>query len=180
MMFSFYVNQHLYLALARNDPDPVRKALALMPAIPPSCQWANFLKNHDEQNLDKLTEAERQEVFAAFAPEPEMQAFGRGIRRRLPGMLGGDQRRLRLAYSLMFSLPGTPVLFYGEEIGMGENLNLKGRLAVRTPMQWKRGPNGSFSTADPAALIRQLSDADFGPERVNVADQGRDPGSLLN
>ena len=94
------------------------------------------MRNHDELTLDKLTDAERDEVFAAFGPDPEMQLYGRGLRRRLPPMLDGDPRRIRMVYSLLFSLPGTPVLFYGEEIGMGENLDIDGRLAVRTPMQW--------------------------------------------
>ena len=180
MIFSFYVNQHFYLALAREDPDPLRKALTSMPPIPPACQWANFVKNHDEQNLDKLTEAEREEVFAAFAPKPGMQSYGRGMRRRLPAMLGGDQRKLRLAYSLMFSLPGTPVLFYGEEIGMGENLDIKGRLAVRTPMQWKGGAKGGFSNAAIKDFVRPLPKGDFSPDRINVADQRKDENSLLN
>ena len=95
---------------------------------------------------------ERAEVFAAFGPEERMQVYGRGLRRRLPPMLDGDPRRLRMVYSLLFSLPGTPVLFYGEEIGMGENLEVDGRLAVRTPMQWTDGPNGGFSTAPPRRL----------------------------
>ena len=110
-------------------------------------QWANFVRNHDELTLDKLSDDERQEVFDAFGPEPDMQLYGRGLRRRLPSMLGGDERRMRLAYSLLFSLPGTPVLFYGEEIGMAENLDIPGRFAVRTPMQWTGGANGGFSKA---------------------------------
>ena len=110
-------------------------------------QWANFVRNHDELTLDKLSDDERQEVFDAFGPDPDMQLYGRGLRRRLPSMLGGDERRMRMVYSLMFSLPGTPVLFYGEEIGMAENLDIPGRLAVRTPMQWTAGANGGFSKA---------------------------------
>ena len=180
LVFSFYVNQHLYLSLARGTPDPLRKALEALPPIPEACQWANFIRNHDEQNLDKLTPAERQEVFAAFAPEKSMQSFDRGMRRRLPAMLGGDQRKLRLAYSLLFSLPGTPVLFYGEEIGMGEDLRLKGRLAVRTPMQWKASPNGGFSTAATKDLLRSQPRGDFGPDKINVAAQRGDPDSMLN
>ena len=105
------------------------------------------MRNHDELTLDKLSDDERAEVFAAFGPEETMQVYGRGLRRRLPPMLDGDPRRVRMVYSLLFSLPGTPVLFYGEEIGMGEDLDAEGRLAVRTPMQWTSGRNGGFSAA---------------------------------
>ena len=98
------------------------------------------MRNHDELTLDKLSASEREEVFAAFGPEKELQLFGRGLRRRLPTMLDGDQQRIRMVYSLMFSLPGTPVLFYGEEIGMGENLAIEGRMSVRAPMQWSDEP----------------------------------------
>jgi glycosidase len=119
-------------------------------------------------------------VFAAFGPDPSMQLFGRGLRRRLPPMLDGDQARIRLVYSLLFSLPGTPVLFYGEEIGMGENLDVPGRLSVRTPMQWTDERNGGFSPAPPSRLPRPVPSGRYGPLAVNVADQRRDPGSLLN
>jgi glycosidase len=138
------------------------------------------VRNHDELTLDKLTDDERQEVFAAFGPEERMQVYGRGLRRRLPPMLDGDPRRVRMVYSLLFSLPGTPVLFYGEEIGMGEDLDAEGRLAVRTPMQWTSGPNGGFSTADPDRLPGPVVDGGFAPEFVNVADQRRDEDSLLS
>jgi glycosidase len=115
-----------------------------------------------------------------FGPEKRMQIYGRGLRRRLPSMLGGDQRRIRMVYSLMFSLPGTPVLFYGEEIGMGENLDAEDRLSVRTPMQWTDGPTAGFSTAPPVRLRRPVVEGAFGPSKVNVAAQHRDPHSLLN
>ncbi len=180
LVFNFYVNQHLYLSLAREDPDPLRKALEALPPIPPACQWASFVRNHDEQNLDMLTPSERQEVFDAFAPQKSMQLFGRGIRRRLPTMLGGDQRKIKLTYSLLFSLPGTPVLFYGEEIGMGDNPRLAGRIAVRSPMQWKQKPNGGFSTAPAKDLLRGLPTGEFGPAQVNVQAQRDDPLSMLN
>ena len=181
MLFSFTVNQALYLALAREQAGPLLQALAALPAIPEDCQWANFVRNHDELTLDKLSASEREEVFAAFGPEEELQLFGRGLRRRLPTMLGGDQRRVRMVYSLMFSLPGTPVLFYGEEIGMGENLAIEGRMSVRAPMQWSSGANGGFSNAeDPKALCRPVVEGEFGPEQVNAFDQRRDPDSLMN
>lgn len=178
MMFDFIAMQATYLSLARHDPRPLVKALTSRPAIHPTCQWATFLRNHDELTLDKLTETERQEVFAAFGPEPEMQVYDRGLKRRLPPMLGGDPRRVRLAYSLMFSLPGTPTLYYGEEIGMGEDLAADGRMAVRTPMQWDAGPNGGFSDARPSRLIQRVVPDGYGPEHVNVADQDHDPASL--
>jgi maltose alpha-D-glucosyltransferase/alpha-amylase len=137
------------------------------------------VRNHDELTLDKLTASQRQEVFAAFGPEEEHQVYGRGLRRRLPPMLGGDPRRVRTVYSLLFSLPGTPVLFYGEEIGMGEDLRAEGRLAVRTVMQWDPGPGGGFSSADPSDFPAPLTEGAYGPEHVNVRDQEADPDSLL-
>ncbi|RJK97044.1 alpha-amylase family protein [Vallicoccus soli] len=179
MLFDFVGMQQLYLSLARQDARPLSAALAARPAVSPDSQWATFVRNHDELTLDKLTEDERAEVFAAFGPEEEMQVYGRGLRRRLPPMLDGDPRRVRMVYSLLFSLPGTPVLFYGEEIGMGEDLDAPGRLAVRTPMQWTGGRNGGFSTADPSALPGPVVTGGFAPEHVNVQDQRRDPGSLL-
>ena len=179
MLFNFPVMQAMYLSLARQDARALGAALADLPPIPDDSQWAQFARNHDELTLDQLSDDERQEVFEAFGPEEHMQLFGRGLRRRLPPMLGGDQDRIRLVYSLVFSLPGTPVLFYGEEIGMGENLDAAGRMSVRTPMQWKGNENAGFSTAPRPSLCRPLVEGDFGPENVNVADQRRDPDSLL-
>ncbi|NBE93447.1 trehalose synthase [Nonomuraea sp. KC401] len=172
--FDFVGMQQAWLSMARGDARPLAAALRERPNPPKDCQWAMFLRNHDELTLDKLTEEERQEIFAAFGPDKEMQIFGRGLRRRLPGMVGGDLRRVKLAYSLLFSLPGTPVIFYGEEIGMGEDLAQEGRMAVRTPMQW--APDGGFGSAEPE---RATPDGPFAPERVNVAAQRRDAGSLL-
>jgi trehalose synthase len=180
LVFSFYVNQHLFLSLVREDPDPLRKALDNMPPIPESCQWAHFLKNHDEANLDKLTQAEQDEVFKRFAPQKSMRLYDRGIRRRLPTMLEGNDRKIRMAYSLLFSLPGTPVLFYGEEIGMCENLNVEGRLAVRTPMQWKPGPQGGFTLAKPEDAVRPIPTGRYGSDGINVMQQRRDPTSMLS
>jgi trehalose synthase len=179
MQFDFIGMQNLYLSLARRDARPLARALRQRPDISSDSQWATFVRNHDELTLDKLTEAERAEVFAAFGPEPRMQMYGRGLRRRVPTMMDGDPRRIRMVYSLMFSLPGTPVLFYGEEIGMGENLDIDGRLAVRTPMQWTDQPNGGFSRARPSRLPRPVTHGAFGPEHVNVAAQRTDPDSLL-
>ena len=140
------------------------------------------MRNHDELTLDKLSEDERAEVFAAFGPEPELQLYGRGLRRRLPTMVGGDERRIRMLYSLAFSLPGTPVLFYGEEIGMAENLEIPGRYSVRAPMQWSGDRHGGFSTAEDARRCAGpwSPPSGWAPEQVNVAAQRRDPESLLN
>ena len=178
MQFDFIGMQATYLSLAREDARPLVKALTQRPEIDRTCQWATFLRNHDELTLDKLTDAQRQEVFAAFGPEPAMQVFDRGLKRRLPGMLGGDPRRIRMAYSLMFSQPGTPTLYYGEEIGMGEDLAVDGRMAVRTPMQWSAGRNGGFSNAAPGRLIQRVVTDACGPEHVNVVAQMHDPDSL--
>ncbi len=180
LVFNFSVMQRIYLALARADASPVERALADLPPVPFDSQWATFLRNHDELTLDQLSDEERQEVFDAFGPEPEMQVYGRGLRRRLPPMLGGHPQRIRMAYSLLFSLPGTPVLFYGEEIGMGENLGVEGRMAVRTPMQWSDERGAGFSTADPARFPAPITEGEFGPLATNVAAQRRDPDSLLN
>jgi len=179
MQFDFIGMQNLYLSLARADARPLAKALAKRPVCSDDCQWATFVRNHDELTLDKLSDRERQEVFAAFGPEERMQVFGRGLIRRLPPMLDGDPRRIRMVYSLLFSLPGTPVLFYGEEIGLGENLDAGGRMAVRTAMQWTSERNGGFSTAPPSRMVAPLSADGFAPEYVNVDDQRRDPDSLL-
>ena len=180
MQFDFNGMQAIYLSLARSDVRPLVRALKKRPRLHRTNQWANFLRNHDELTLDKLSEKERQEVFDAFGPEKEMQVFDRGLKRRLPPMLAGDPRRVRMAYSLMFSLPGTPALYYGEEIGMGEDLAADGRMAVRTPMQWTAGKNGGFSTAAPGRLVQAVVSGPFGPEHINVATSMHDPDSLWN
>jgi len=179
LQFDFVSMQALYLSLARNDPAPLITALRSRPAIPPETTWANFVRNHDELTLDKLSDDEKQEVFDAFGPKESQQVYGRGITRRLPPMLAGDPRRVRMVYSLMFSLPGTPVLFYGEEIGMGEHPDAEGRAAVRTPMQWSDGKNGGFSTAAPSRLVAALPSDGYAPAHVNVQQQRSDDGSLL-
>ena len=181
MLFSFIVMNYVFGALVREDAALIADGLTIPPAIPGIGQWANFLRNHDELDLSRLPESVREAVFAALAPDETMRLYGRGIRRRLAPMLGGDQRRMELALSLLFTLRGTPVVWYGDEIGMGEDLSLEERLSVPTPMQWANKPNGGFSTAPPAALIRPvISDGKFGYRRVNVVDQQRVPESLLN
>ena len=180
MLFDFLTMQATWLALARGDARPLAKAWRARHAIPDEAAWATFLRNHDELTLDKLGPAERDEVFAAFGPDPDMQVYGRGLRRRLPPMLGGDQRWIRMAYSLMFAVPGTPTIFYGEELGMGENLAVDDRLAVRTPMQWTPGPTGGFTAAPADALVRPVPAPPFSPDDVNVRDARADPDSLLN
>ncbi len=180
MQFDFISMQATYLSLARGDARPLATALAGRPATSAASQWATFLRNHDELTLDKLTDDERAEVFAAFGPDPAMQVYDRGLIRRLPPMLAGDPRRIRMVYSLLFSLPGTPTLFYGEEIGMGEELAVGSRLAVRTPMQWTSETNGGFSRARAAKLAGPVVTGGYAPEFVNVADQRKDPESLLS
>jgi maltose alpha-D-glucosyltransferase/alpha-amylase len=181
MLFSFITNQALYLSFVRHNATPVADALRSLPPTPPESQWANFIKNHDEASMDKLSDGERDEVFRAFAPDPDMRLFDRGIRRRFPTMVDGDRRRMELAYSLLFSLPGTPVLFYGEEIGLGDNLAMADREAVRTPMAWADRPGGGFTTADAPSLPRPLlAEGPFGYRERNVEDQRRDPRSFLN
>ncbi|QFG69622.1 alpha-amylase family protein [Ornithinimicrobium pratense] len=180
MQFDFIGMQATYLSLARGDASPLVTALQERPVLHRSSQWATFLRNHDELTLDKLTEQERQEVFAAFGPEEGMQVYGRGLKRRLPPMFQGDPRRIRMAYSLLFSLPGTPTLYFGEEIGMGEDLEAPDRMAVRTPMQWSATKNGGFSSAPPSRLVQRVVPDGFGPEHVNVQDQLHDPDSLLS
>jgi maltose alpha-D-glucosyltransferase/alpha-amylase len=178
MLFDFMLNGRLMLALARRDPEPIIEALHDTPKLPEAAQWATFLRNHDEIDLSRLTTEQRNQVYAEFGPDKNMQLYNRGIRRRLAAMLGNDRRRLEMAYSLQFTLRGTPVLRYGEEIGMGEDLSQGGRKAIRTPMQWSSLPNGGFTSAEkPIAPV--VSGGEYGYETVNVTAQRHDPTSLL-
>jgi maltose alpha-D-glucosyltransferase / alpha-amylase len=181
MIFNFFLNQHVFLALAREQVGPIREAMAAAPPLPGLGQWGNFLRNHDEIDLGRLAEQDRQFVFSQFGPDPDMQLYDRGIRRRLLPMLGGDERRARMAFSLMFSLPGTPVIWYGDEIGMGDDLKQKERLSVRTPMQWTADENAGFSRAPRNKLVRPVVDkGEYGYQKRNVMLQRRDPNSMLN
>ncbi|WP_207430189.1 alpha-amylase family protein [Sabulibacter ruber] len=178
LMFNFYVNQYLFYALATGETQKLQEALEATRIKFPTSQWAVFLRNHDELDLGRLTEEERQKVFARFGPEENMQLYERGIRRRLPSMLGNRQQ-LELAYSVMFSLPGTPVIRYGDEIGMGENLELPEREAVRTPMQWTANQQAGFSKVE--KLVHPVIDkGPYSYQYVNVEKQRRTPDSLLN
>ena len=178
MLFNFYVNQYLFYALASADARPLAKALEATKRIPPYAQWASFLRDHDELDLGRLSPQHRQVVYEKFGPDARMQVYGRGIRRRLAPMLG-NRPRLEMAYSLMFSLPGTPVLRYGDEIGMGDDLRLKERNSVRTPMQWSDEPQGGFSTAK-KTILPVINRGPWSYRRVNVEAQRRDPNSMLN
>jgi maltose alpha-D-glucosyltransferase/alpha-amylase len=179
MMLNFWVNQRIFYALASGETSPLRQALLDTYERPYASQWGIFLRAHDELDLGRLTDTQRQRVFDAFAPDKRMLLYDRGIRRRLAPMLGNDRRRLELANSLLFTLPGTPIVRYGDEIGMGDNLDLPERYSVRTPMQWSSQRHGGFTTA--RRPIRPVIDDEvFGYQRVNVADQRRDQNSLLN
>jgi maltose alpha-D-glucosyltransferase/alpha-amylase len=179
MMFNFQVNQNLFYALASTDRRPLIKALKATKPRPATAQWGMFLRNHDELDLGRLKDKQRQRVFKEFGPDKNMQLYDRGVRRRLAPMLGGDQRRLELAYSLMFTLPGTPVIRYGDELGMGDDLSLPERACARTPMQWSTEPQGGFTkSAKPTSPV--IDKGPYGYQRINAANQRRHPESLLN
>jgi maltose alpha-D-glucosyltransferase / alpha-amylase len=179
MMLNFWVNQRMFYTLATGDAGPLKDALEATRDRPASAQWGIFLRTHDELDLGRLTRTQREKVFEAFGPQKHMQLYNRGIRRRLAPMMNNDRRRLELAYSLMFTLPGTPVIRYGDEIGMGDDLTLPERYAARTPMQWSSDRHGGFTTAR-RPIRRVVNDPIYGYKRVNVADQRRDPDSFLN
>jgi maltose alpha-D-glucosyltransferase / alpha-amylase len=177
MMFNFWVNQHLFWSLASGDARPLASAIEQTRPTSPDMHWAQFLRNHDELDIGHLPDDARQGVFQSFGPEPSMQLYGRGIRRRLAPMLG-DRRMIELAKSLLLSLPGTPVLRYGDEIGMGDNLRLKERMAIRTPMQWTDEPNAGFTSGE-RPVVPPVRRGLYAYESVNVESQRRDPDSLL-
>jgi maltose alpha-D-glucosyltransferase/alpha-amylase len=179
MMFNFQVNQHLFYALASSDTGPLIKSLKATKPRPATAQWGLFLRNHDELDLGRLSKQEQKVVFDAFGPDPDMQLYERGIRRRLAPMLAGDRRRIELAYSLMFTLPGTPVIRYGDEIGMGDDLKLPERNCARTPMQWSDEPHGGFTKSE-KAILPVITGGPYGYEHINAAIQRRHDDSMLN
>jgi maltose alpha-D-glucosyltransferase/alpha-amylase len=171
MAFHFPVMPRLYMALRKEDATPIRDIMSKTPAIPEGCQWCTFLRNHDELTLEMVTEEERQWMWREYAPEPRMRQ-NLGIRRRLAPLLDNDPRRIMLMNRLLFSLPGTPILYYGDEIGMGDNIWLPDRNGLRTPMQWDDGPNAGFSSAAKEALYAPVIDGPvYGYRKVNVAAQ---------
>lgn len=181
MMFNFMLNQHLMYSLVSGDAIAIREGMYQPPAIPDVCQWANFLRNHDEFPVGRLSKSQQEEMYAAWAPSMDMRIYDRGIRRRLPPMLKGDMRRLKLSHSLLMTMPGTPVVRYGEEIGMGEDLSLEERNSTRTPMQWSGGKGAGFSGVDRGEMIRPIVNKGmFSYKKVNVANQQRDADSLLS
>jgi maltose alpha-D-glucosyltransferase/alpha-amylase len=170
----------IFMALRRGEVSPLVWILNRTPAIPESCQWCTFLRNHDELTLEMVTEEERQWMWEQYAPDPRMR-LNLGIRRRLAPLLDNDRRKIELANSLLFTMPGSPVVYYGDEIGMGDNIHLFDRNGVRTPMQWNAGLNAGFSEANPLQMYSPvIDDPIYGPEQVNVASQREDLGSLLN
>lgn len=181
MLLNFYSANYIFLALAKGKKAPIEYALNMLPDTNSFQQYANFLRNHDELDLERLNSKERKAVFEAFAPEERMQIFERGVRRRLHPLLGGDKKKIALAYSLLFSLPGSPIIRYGDEIGMGDDLSLKGRESVRTVMQWSSEEGGGFSSAPEKQFIKPvIKEGAYGKDKVNVEDQFKDDNSFLN
>ncbi|MCE9649792.1 MAG: maltose alpha-D-glucosyltransferase [Parvibaculum sp.] len=180
MAFHFPLMPRMYMAIAQEDRFPITDILRQTPAIPDNAQWALFLRNHDELTLEMVTDKERDYLWDTYADDRRAR-LNLGIRRRLAPLLQRDRRRIELMTSLLLSLPGTPIIYYGDEIGMGDNIHLGDRHGVRTPMQWSADRNGGFSRADPEKLVLPpIMDSLYGYEAVNVEAQSRDPHSLLN
>jgi maltose alpha-D-glucosyltransferase / alpha-amylase len=178
--YHFPLMPRMYMAIAQEERHPVVEILAQTPSIPPACQWAIFLRNHDELTLEMVTSKERDYMYRMYAADARAR-INLGIRRRLAPLLENDRARIELMNSLLLSMPGTPVLYYGDEIGMGDNIFLGDRDGVRTPMQWTSDRNGGFSRADPQRLfLPPIQDPIYGFEAVNVEAQSREPASLLN
>jgi maltose alpha-D-glucosyltransferase/alpha-amylase len=180
MGFHFPLMPRLFMALKTGTRDKIVEILERTPAIPNTCQWCFFLRNHDELTLEMVTEEERQFMWEQYAPESRMR-LNLGIRRRLAPLLDNDRRKIELLNAVLFAMPGSPIIYYGDEIGMGDNIWLPDRNGVRTPMQWNDGPNAGFSNAPPDALYAPvIEDETYGYRKVNVAAQQADPYSLLN
>lgn len=181
MLFNFYANNYLFYSLAIDKAAPLIKAFKAIPQANGTAQYANFIRNHDELDLERLSDDEMQKVLERFAPDEDMRIFGRGIRRRFNPMVKGDRKLLEFSYSLLLSLPGTPVLRYGQEIGMGEDLSLPGRDAVRTVMQWSNQQHAGFSIAPSEKLARPVIEhGPFNFKEINVNKQIKDKNSLVN
>ena len=180
MAFHFPLMPRIYMALRQEDRLPITDIMAHTPAIPPNCQWGLFLRNHDELTLEMVTDDERDYMYLAYSADPRMR-INVGIRRRLAPLLDNNRRRIELLNSLLFSFPGTPIIYYGDEIGMGDNIYLGDRNGVRTPMQWNSDRNAGFSKAVPARLyFPVIMDPIWGYQAINVEAQESDPSSLLH
>ena len=180
MGFHFPVMPRIYMALKKGDASPIHWIMSQTPQIPENTQWCTFLRNHDELTLEMVTEEERQWMWSEYAPLPRMR-LNLGIRRRLAPLLDNDHRKILLANALLYALPGAPIIYYGDEIGMGDNIWLPDRNGVRTPMQWDESLNAGFSSADPKSLYEPAIDSgDFSYTKVNVARAEKDPESLLH
>jgi len=180
MAFHFPLMPRMFMAVRQEDRHPIVEILRQTPEIPENCQWAMFLRNHDELTLEMVTDEERDYMYQAYAADPQMR-INVGIRRRLAPLLENSRRRIELLHSLLFSMPGTPVVYYGDELGMGDNIYLGDRNGVRTPMQWTGDRNAGFSRADPARLFAPpVMDPVYGYQAINVEAQERAPFSLLN
>lgn len=176
MGFHFPIMPRIYMALKKGSYEDMAEIMRRTPAIPENCQWCTFLRNHDELTLEMVTPEERQWMWEQYAPEPRMK-LNFGIRRRLAPLLDNDRRKIELANSLLFTMPGSPIIYYGDEIGMGDNLDLPDRNGVRTPMQWDDSPNAGFSVGKP---FSEFVKGELGYEHINVASQINDPGSLFH
>jgi maltose alpha-D-glucosyltransferase/alpha-amylase len=180
MAFHFPVMPRLFMALHLEERDPIVEIMERTPEIPATCQWALFLRNHDELTLEMVTDDERDYMYLAYSSDPQAR-LNVGIRRRLAPLMNNSRRRIELLTSVLFSLPGTPIIYYGDEIGMGDNMHLGDRNGVRTPMQWSGDRNAGFSRADPQQLFSPvIIDPVYGYQAVNVESEESDPASLLN
>jgi maltose alpha-D-glucosyltransferase/alpha-amylase len=180
MAYHFPLMPRMYMAIAQEDRYPISEILQQTPEIPPTCQWAIFLRNHDELTLEMVTDRERDYMYQTYATDPRARV-NVGIRRRLAPLMDNDQAKIQLMSSLLFSMPGSPSVYYGDELGMGDNIYLGDRNGVRTPMQWSPDRNGGFSRADPQSLfLPPIMDPVYGYASVNVEAQAREPSSLLN
>jgi maltose alpha-D-glucosyltransferase/alpha-amylase len=181
MIFNFVLAANVFLGLVKREAQPILDICEQSTTLPLGCSWATFLRNHDELNLAALSDEDQQMLLNALAPQEEMRLYGRGVRRRMATLLGGDRRRIELAFSILLTLPGVPVIYYGDEIGMGDNLGLHDRASVRTPMQWSGAANAGFSSAPSDQLVVPvINRGAYRYRQVNVQDELRDPNSLLN